>query len=921
MSKTLSLNEIRSRAVAFHHEWKGEPGEERQQAQSFVRDLLHVFGVTGTKAALYEKRARRSSTGSGGYIDALVPGLCLIEMKSAGKDLAAAERQALDYIDDLSDAEAPRWVITCDFHTFRILDLHAEDDADTVVFTLEQLPARVEDLAFLAGYQARSFGSREQEAASIKAAKIMAGLYEALEGSGYDDHEASVFLVRTLFALYADDSGVWERDMFFEFIETRTSEDGSDLGSQLTKLYQELNRLPEKRQKNLDELIARFPYVNGGIFAEPLSIPSFDRAMRAQLLEACAFNWSAISPAIFGSLFQAVKDKKARRELGEHYTTETNILKTIRPLFLDDFEAEFAKQHHHKAGLKKLRARMGEAVFVDPAAGCGNFLVIGYREMRALDLRILERLQELGDSSQIPTMFFTKADLPVKMESFIGLELEEWPARIAATALHLVDHQANQAMELALGKAPEPLPLETITTVHVVNSLKVRWQDYIPPTQHLFIMSNPPFLGDNTRTKEQKKELQDAWGDASVLSRLDYVTGWHAKALELFKNREYGGEWAFVTTNSITQGDQPPRLFGPIFAQGWKIKFAHQTFAWTSEASDAAAVHCVIVGFTKDKAAPRRLFTYPSPKAEPLEQDAAQINGYLLDAENVLVEKRSSMLSPCLTKTLRGSMPSDGGNLIVEPEDYAEFAADPIASTYLHRYIGAKELLHGTDRWCLWLDGWDSRDLNKSALLRMRVEAVKDFRAASTAATTRDYPYHHLFRQLAKQDTSYVCVPRHVSETREFFTVQHFDADVIAGDANFTIQDPDGLQFAVMSSSAFITWQKAIGGRLESRLRFASTLTWYTFPVPEISEKDRAAIIAGGRAVLDARALHPEKSLAEHYQPLGMDPALVKAHKQLDKAVDKVFGLRDTTGKRVSNEDRLKALFASYAAMTGDSQS
>jgi hypothetical protein len=916
MSKTLSLNEIRSRAVTFHHEWKDELGEERQQAQSFVRDLLQVFGITGTKAALYEKRARRSSTGSGGYIDALVPGLCLIEMKSAGKDLAAAERQALDYIDDLSEAEAPRWVITCDFHTFRVLDLHAPEGSDTTMFPLEQLPARVEDLAFLAGYQARSYGSREQEAASIKAAKIMADLYEALEGSGYGDHEASVFLVRTLFALYADDSGVWERDMFFEFIETRTSEDGSDLGAQLTKLYQELNRLPEKRQKNLDELIARFPYVNGGIFAEPLSIPSFDASMRSQMLEACAFNWSAISPAIFGSLFQAVKDKKARRELGEHYTTETNILKTIRPLFLDDFEAEFAKQHHNKAGLKKLRERMGEAVFVDPAAGCGNFLVIGYREMRALDLRILERLQELGDTSQIPAIFFTKEDLPVKMENFIGLELEEWPARIAATALHLVDHQANQAMELALGKAPEPLPLQTITTVHVVNSLTVRWEDYIPATQHLFIMSNPPFLGDNTRSKEQKQELQNAWGDASVLSRLDYVTGWHAKALELFKNREYAGEWAYVTTNSITQGDQPPRLFGPIFDQGWQIKFAHQTFAWSSEAADAAAVHCVIIGFTKDKKAARRLFTYPTPKAEPLERSAKQINAYLLDAENVLVEKRSTMLSPVLNQTTYGSKPTDGGNLIIEPEEYPVFAADPVASKYLHRYVGAKELLHGADRWCLWLDGWDSRDLNKSPLLKKRVEAVRDFRAVSTAASTRDYPHHHLFRQLAKQDEDYVCVPRHVSETRDFFTVQHFSEDVIAGDANFTIQDPDGLQFAVISSSAFITWQKAIGGRLKSDLRFASTLTWYTFPVPELSDKDRALIIAGGQAVLDARALHPEKSLAEHYQPLGMDPALVKAHKQLDRAVDKVFGLRDTTVKKVSNEDRLKALFTTYAAMT-----
>lgn len=686
MAKMLSLNEIRSRAAKFHYDWKNEPGEERQQAQSFVRDLLQVFGITGSKAALYEKRARRSSTGHGGYIDALLPGLCIIEMKSAGKDLAEAERQALDYMDDLSEAELPRWVVTSNFFTFRVLDLEAEEGADTSTFTLDQLPGRIEDLAFLAGYQTRSFGNKEQEVASIKAAKIMADLYEALEGSGYDDHEASIFLVRTLFALYADDSGVWERDMFFEFIESRTTEDGADLGPQLTMLYQQLNRKPEQRQKNLDEHIARFPYVNGGIFAEPLSIPSFDAQMRNKLIQACAFNWASISPAIFGSLFQAVKDKKSRRELGEHYTTETNILKTIRPLFLDDFEAEFDKQFHSTTGLKRLRKRMGEAVFLDPAAGCGNFLVIAYREMRTLDLSILKRLQELGDTTQIPAIFFTKNELAVKMESFIGLELEEWPARIAATALHLVDHQANQAMELALGRAPEPLPLEGITTVHVVNSLKIRWQDYTPPTQHLFIMSNPPFLGDNTRNKEQNRELRNAWGDSSVLSRLDYVTAWHAKTLELFRNREYAGDWAFVTTNSITQGDQPPRLFGPIFAQGWHIKFAHQTFAWSSEAPDAASVHCVIIGFTKNPNARKRLFTYPNIKAQPLEQKVdGQINAYLIDAQNVLVEKRSSPLSPVLNKTQYGSKPTDGGNLIVELDEYPAISSDPIAAKYLHK--------------------------------------------------------------------------------------------------------------------------------------------------------------------------------------------------------------------------------------------
>lgn len=399
-----------------------------------------------------------------------------------------------------------------------------------------------------------------------------------------------------------------------------------------------------------------------------------------------------------------------------------------------------------------------------------------------------------------------------------------------------------------------------------------------------------------------------------MLSRLDYVTAWHAKTLDLFRNPQYAGEWALVTTNSITQGDQVPRLFGPIFSNGWTIKFAHRTFAWDSEAPGQAAVHCVIVGFTKNKKAKARLFSYDSPKAAPVEQPVQHgINAYLLDAENVLVEKRSGMLSPVLDKTWRGSMPSDGGNLIVEADEYNEVAADPVAAKYLHPYVGAHELMHRGNRWCLWLDGMDPADLSRSTILKTRVEAVRQFRADSKAASTRGYPYHHLFRQLAKQDTDYVCVPRHVSETRRYFTVAHFSADVIASDANFTIRDPDGLQFAVMSSAMFITWQKAIGGRLESRLRFASTLTWYTFPFPEVSENDRIAIGNAGREVLAARALHPERSLAEHYNPLAMDPALVKAHQSVDRLVDRSFGLPRMAG---SDEKRLEVLFKNYAEMT-----
>ncbi len=905
------MNEIRTRAARFSREWKHEPGEERQQAQSFVRDLLGAYGITQTRAAFYEKRVKRSSTGSRGYIDALIPGLALIEMKSAGKDLIAAERQALDYIDDLPDPEVPRWVLTSDFQRFRLLDLHAEIGVGPVEFSLSQLRDNAEKLAFLAGYGERTFGSKAQEAASIKAAKLMASLYEALEGSGYDDdHEASVFLVRTLFALYADDAGVWERDLFLEFLETRTAQDGSDLGPQLSLLYQVMGRAPSRRQSNLDELIARFPYVNGGVFEDSLSIPTFDAEMRRRLVEATMFNWSAISPAIFGSLFQAIKDKTARRELGEHYTTETNIMKVIGPMFLDELRQRFTDGFHDTRALKKLRTDMGEMRFLDPACGCGNFLVVGYRQMRALDLEVLQRIQELATDTA-RTMFFTEDNLAVRLSSFHGIELEEWPAQIAATALHLVEHQANQAMELALGAAPDTLPLVKVRSIHVGNALRTDWADVVEPNEHLYIMGNPPFLGHATRSLEQAQELRDVWRRDDI-GRLDYVTGWYAKSLDLLSRPGYAGEFAFVSTNSIAQGEPVPALFGPVFAAGWRVKFAHRTFAWTSEAPGAAAVHCSVIGFDRAARKRARLFEYSGNlRGEPVEIPVVdQLNGYLVDGPNVLVDQRRAPLSPALPLMVFGNMARDDGNLIIEPDDYDHVAADPIAAKYTRPFVGARQLIHNEPRWCLWLVDLDPSDIARSPILRQRLDAVRRFRAASKAPSTRQMSETpHLFGQRSQPDTPYVCVPRHVSETRRFFPAALFGPDVICGDANFKADDPDGVAFAAISSSAFIAWQRAVGGRIKSDLRFSNTLTWNTFPLPALNHEQRAAIIAGGHAVLDARALRPQRSLADHYNPLAMAPELLRAHRELDAAVDTAFGLRGA----VTEIHRLRALFASYS--------
>ena len=917
MAKALSLNEIRRRSAQFVVDWRDEPGDERQQAQSFIRDLLRVFGITSTKAALYEKRAKRSSTGHRGYIDALVPGLCAIEMKSAGKDLEAAERQALDYIDDLTDVEAPRWVIASDFTQFRVLDLQAPEGADTRTFTLEELPANSDLLAFLAGYQTSSFGSQQQEEASVKAAQIMADLYEALSESGYDDHDASVFLVRVLFCLYADDAGVWgERDQFYEFLERRTSEDGSDLGSQLAMLFQAMNRDAAKRQRNLDESVARFPYVNGGIFAEPASIPSFDSNMRELLLQACAFNWSAISPAIFGSLFQAVKDAQARRELGEHYTTETNILKTIQPLFLDELRDRFTRDIHDVAKLKRLRTDLGQLRIMDPACGCGNFLVVAYRELRALDLQILKRLQEFGDTSwKSPTAFFLKEDLPVTLDHFAGIELEEWPARIASTALHLVDHQANQAMELALGQAPDPLPLDKIESIHVTNALRTDWSTIIAPSPQVMVVGNPPFVGQYTKQADQTEDLKTVWGK-DYDGYLDYVTGWYKKAADYFKYTR-GGRFAFVSTNSIAQGQPVAALFRPLLTAGWRIRFAHQTFAWTSEAPDMAHVHCVVIGFDQREKTPVALYTYDAPKGQPQQKPARSINPYLLDAPTFYVQKRSKPLSSELPEVLYGSKPADGGNLLLDQAAHEEAVRDAVAAKYVRPFIGARELIHSSDRWCLWMEDLDPSDLGRSRFLKERVEGCASWRSqqkkSGDAYKLRTIP--HLLRPNVRRPlVPYVCIPAHFSETRRYATVQFFDPDVIAGNANFTAEDPTGYLFAIISSSMFLAWQRAVGGTLESRLRFSATVVWNNLPLPNPTDRVRQQIIEAGKGVLEARAQYPDRSLADHYNPLAMSPTLIRAHDALDRVVDKAFGTRK---KLESDQERQEILFKRYAEMTG----
>lgn len=912
--------------------WREEktPHTEKSFAHSFWSDLLDCFGINAARLDLFERDAVRASTGQGGYIDMFQSGVFIGEAKSLGADLDAAQRQALDYLagGSIGPHEFPKYVVVTDFARIRID--HLGEGSNPVEFAVADTADHLDTLLFLTGYE--TVTRREEQDASIHAAQLMAQLYEAMVGDEADQavgddlalaedvddedesvQRASMMLTRILFLLYGDDAGLWEADLFHRWVEQRT--DADNLGAQLNSLFGVLNTPSGKRSKNLGDLLARFPYVNGALFADALPLEYFTPGMRDALLEACRFRWTRISPAVFGAMFQLVKSKEARRAAGEHYTSETNILKTIGPLFLDDLQAEADRLCGNKStsvkALRQFRDRLATHVFVDPACGCGNFLVVAYRDLRRIETKIIKEIR----TREGQTGMALDATLETKLTigQFHGIEINWWPAKIAETAMFLVDHQANRELAAAVGQAPERLPITITAHIHHINALQADWKDLLPATSgNTYVFGNPPFLGHATRTESQAQELRDVWGSNDI-SRLDYVTAWHAKSLGFFASRS--GDWAFVTTNSISQGDQVPRLFAPLFDAGWRIKYAHRTFAWNSDAPGKAAVHCVIIGFTKSRAGKPRLFDYPDVRGAAVEQPVqGRINAYLVDGPSVLVAKRSTPLSPVVTPAVFGSMPRDGGNLIVEPDEYTEVMADPVAAKYVRPFRGSRELMNNKQRWCLWLTDLDPADVPKSPTLRARLNAVKAFREKSSASSTRAMASTpHLFGQRSQPDTAFLCMPRVVSESRPYFTVQLCSEDVIASDAVFHADDPDGVLFALASSSMFITWQKTIGGRLESRIRFANTLTWNTFPVPELSDTARPALIAAGKKVLAARAKHPDRSLADAYNPLAMDPALVTAHGHLDREVDVAFG----APRKLSTErQRLEVLFERFQELT-----
>jgi very-short-patch-repair endonuclease len=1110
----LSWNEIRNRAHEFSKRWEGE-SSERAEAQSFWNDFFAVFGIERKRVAIFEKQVEITRAGhklKHGRIDAFWKGVLLIEHKSMGQDLSRAFAQAADYFEGLPERDLPRYILVSDFARFRLYDLEAPPspsgrgeggEGGVCEFKLADLHKRIKHFAFIAGYRTQTIAP--QNPVNIKAAERMGRLHDALKASGYEGHPLEVLLVRLLFCLFAEDTGIFQPPGAFRmWIEERTEADGSDLGSQLAQLFQVLNTPENKRSKNLDEQIAAFPYINGKLFEEMLPIADFDAAMREALLDCCALDWSAISPAIFGALFQSIMDAKARRNIGAHYTSEENILKLIQPLFLDDLHAEFTRAKSNKNKLFEFHKKLRTLTFFDPACGCGNFLVIAYRELRKLELDVLRASLEIEMRSG-QRLVDVQQLIGVDVDQFFGIEIEEFPAQIAQVALWLMDHQMNVRVSEEFGMYFARIPLKTSPHIAHGNALTLDWNDVLPMERASYVFGNPPFVGAKFMDDVQREEARQVFAGINGGGLLDYVAAWYVKAAHymtnslsplagrgagvrgethrrdplleeklktyarelraaatdaeqriwyLLRNRNFfdfkfrrqhpvagyildfycadaglaieldGGQhseqaaydaqreailqqhgirtlrfWnndvllnteavltelanalpltptrplaslspqagrgseikaAFVSTNSITQGEQVGVLWSWLLAQGIRIHFAHRTFQWSNEAKGMAAVHCVIIGFylpspaggiTSDLAAmpPSRMassstrgiggegepqkiiYAYEDIRGEPHAIAVRNINPYLVDAPDVVLVNRQHPI--CAVPEIGiGNKPIDGGNYLFTPEERDEFLQrEPQAAKWFRRWIGADEFLNGYERWCLWLGDCPPNELRQMPEAMKRVEAVRQLRLASKSAPTQKLAATptRFHVEYIPQET-YLLIPRVSSERRTFIPIGFMTPDTLTSDTSLTIPKATLYHFGILTSTMHNAWMRTVCGRLESRYRYSAGIVYNNFPWPDAPSpqplsphagRGRSAAEGEGRveaaaqAVLDARAQFPQSSLADLYDPLTMPPVLVKAHQALDRAVDACYRKAAFT----NDAQRVEFLFERYQQLT-----
>jgi hypothetical protein len=897
----------RATAAKFSAKWAGTV-DEQQNSQAFWQDFFReVIGIKDLQEAgiEFEKKVVSSKKGTTTRIDVYWRETLLVEQKSAGKDLEAAEVQAREYVVSLPPAQRPPVIVVCDFVRLRIVDILLNKSHE---FLLEALPDNLQHIEAIAKRDAVSATGVQVEA-DQKAAKLMANLYLQLEKYGYSGHEASVFMVRVLFCLFADDTRMWSGRLFQKLVEDTNSE-GTDLGPRIANLFALLDTPKNDRKGPQDPFMVDFPYVNGGIFAERIEVINFNGAMRAALIDCCNYDWSKINPTIFGALFQDIKSKDERRALGEHYTTEANIEKAIRPLFLDELNEKLEKAWDSESKLKELQRELGSYKIFDPACGCGNFLITSYKRLRQLELDILVRLKQLQGTVGQTSLLDVKQDLYVNLEQLYGIEYVEWSSQIAKVAVYLADHQENLKLESVIGVASNRFPLTHSAAIVQGNALEVEWSEVCPVSESTIVVSNPPFLGSNWQSPEQRDDQKKVWADLKGSASLDFVANWYILAARYSSSSKV--RCAFVSTNSITQGEQPSILWGAMSDFGCKIDFAHRTFAWTSDASGKAAVHCVIIGFScSPNTRPKELWSYETPISKPEMKIAKTINAYLADAPDLLISSRAKPITPGAQPMRYGNMPNEFGYLAnIYEEDLVELreTQDP-AIDFIKPVIGAAEMLQDKKRYCLWLVDASPTVMNSSPFIRERVEMVRKLRSESKRpATVKLAATPYLFQEVREQDGDYLAVPIVSSENREYVPMRIYPREVVPTNALLTIPGASLQTFAVLQSKLFSVWLETVGGRLKNDYRISAEIVYNNFPFPSLDNSQKDILNDSAQGIVNARSKFPDSSLADLYKISSMPKQLVQAHKNNDKAVLSVYGLKTSS----TNSDILTVLFSRY---------
>jgi hypothetical protein len=915
----LSWNEIKHRAIKFGNDWKTETREAAER-QTFWNEFFDIFGIKRRTVASFEEPVKKLS-GNWGAIDIFWPGKLLGEHKSAGQDLDKAHAQGMGYIRGLQDTgrgkEIPRYLVVSDFQKIALHDLEANEDPvqripTSITFPVTDLHKHIRHFAFIAGYKQHKLDP--EDPANIEAAELMAELHDALHDGGYTGHDLRVFLVRTLFCLFAEDTGIFPPSAFKLFMQEKALADMADIGTRMEQLFRVLDTPLERRQTHLAEELRDLPYVNGSLFSERCEVADFGHEARQALVACFDFDWSRISPAVFGSLFQGVMDAKDRRQVGAHYTSEANILKLIRSLFLDDMRAEFEHLRGLKIGkadkLRDLQKRLAALRFMDPACGCGNFLVITYRELRRLELDILKELH--GQQSEFGLDEVNKLSL-IDVDQMYGIEIEEFPARIAEVALWLADHQANVELSQAFSQFYLRIPLRKSPHVHVANALQKDWKEVLPPEQCSYILGNPPFVGGKFQSAEQRADMDTVMTGIENAGLLDFVAGWYVKAARYIQDTKVVA--AFVSTNSITQGEQAGTLWNPLFQRfGIKLHFAHRTFAWQSEARGKAHVHCIIVGFAcfdTDK----KLITDYEDLENPTTIRVSNISPYLVEGPDKAIINRSVPLCP-VPKIGIGNKPIDGGHYLFTPEERIAFLNDePQAEPYFLRWFGAEEYINGIERWCLWLGDCPPDQLRKMPLCMKRVEAVRQTRLASKSPPTQKLattPTRFHVENMPKG--SFLVIPEVSSERRHYIPIGFmFPAQGLCSNKVRLFPDATPYHFGILTSAMHMAWMRLVTGRLKSDYQYSVNLVYNNYPWPEeVSEAQKAAVEKAAQAVLDARAQFPTSTLADLYDPVTMPPALAKAHADLDRAVDRCYRKEPFPNDRA----RVEHLFTLYEKLT-----